>query len=206
MPITFPASYAIDPKNFIQGPTRAWYAPYVAAGADPSTGNIVSLGAIDKGGFEWDHKLTYSETELDQSTVPADAFLSKQEYDIKINFLELSPANLNIMLGFNAASLVSGGGINTQSMGEPFDVQAGANPSMRPTYRQLILQFPSSGHDNTTSPIGAWGYLQLFKTYVQAHGAIKFNKDNMAMVAVTFRALADFTVSGAYKMGKLILQ
>ncbi len=34
--ITFPP-YAIDAKNYIQGPGLVYYAPYVAAGADPDT-------------------------------------------------------------------------------------------------------------------------------------------------------------------------
>ena len=61
--ITFPGSYPVNPQNFSQGPTRAWYAPYSAGGADPATMSIVALGALDKGGLEFDHKLTYSEGE-----------------------------------------------------------------------------------------------------------------------------------------------
>lgn len=204
MPVTFPVTYLIDPKNFIQGPTRLWYAPYVAAGADAAQGAILSLGAIDKSGIEFDHKLTYSPVEIDQSTSEADAFLTKQEFDVKATLVELSPANVNIILGAKAASLGVGGGTNTQQMGEPFDIPAGTIPSMRPTYLQLIFQFPAQGHDNNTSPIGAWGYLQLYKAYVQSHGAIKFSKDGHASAQVTFRAVADFTVSGANKIGKIV--
>jgi hypothetical protein len=204
--ITFPASYNIDPKQFIQGPTRAWYAPYVAGGGDPATGNLVSLGSIDKNGFEFDHKLTFTEVEIDQSTTPPAAFLNKQDWDIKLTLPELSPANVNILLNASAASLVTGGGVSTQSLGEPFDVQAGLVPSMRAVLRTLILQFPSPGHDTTTSPAGAWGYFQFYMVHVSAHGAIKYSKDGTAMCQVTFKALADFTVAGANKIGKIITQ
>lgn len=204
MPVTFPTSYAIDPKNYVQGPIRVWYAPYVPAGGDAAQGTILSLGSAEKSGVEFDHKLTYSEIEIDQSTPGVDAFLTKQEYDLKVSFAEVSPANWNLLFGFKAASLAVGGGVNTQSLGEPFDVQAGTIPSMRPTYWQLLVQFPSPGHDNSTSPIGAWGYLQFFKAYVQAHGAMKFSKDGHASIQATFRGLADFTVSGASKLGKVI--
>jgi hypothetical protein len=204
--ITFPASYNINPQSFVQGPTRAWYAPYISGGVDLTTANIVSLGSLDKNGFEFDHKLTYTEVELDQSTTPADAFLTKQEWDIKTTFLELSPANVNIFLNARASSLSTVANVSTQLLGEPFDIQAGANPSMRANYWALALQFPSPGHDQTTSPVGNWGYFQFYKVLVQSHGAIKLNKDGTAMCQVTWRALADFTVSGANKIGKILYQ
>ncbi len=206
MPITFPVNYPLNPQSYIQGPTRLWYAPYVAAGADPAQNTIVAAGSLDKAGIEFDHKPTYTEVEVDQSTTPVDSFLTKQEFDLKFNLLELSPTFVNVVLGLPAASLVVGGGISTQNLGELFDILAGANPSMRAQFRAFIFQFPSPGHDNTTSPIGAWGYLQLFKAYVQTHGGIKFSKDGHAMVSVTVRGLADTTVSGAFKIGKIISQ
>lgn len=198
MPVTFPVSYGIDPKNFVQGPTRLWYAPYVPAGADAAQGSWVALGAIDKSGIEFDHKPTYADVEIDQSTVAVDSFLTKQEFDFKATIDEVSIANLALVFGFKAAALVGG----TLSMGEPFDVQAGTVPSMRPTYWQVAFQFPSPGHDNGTSPAGAWGYVQLYKAFFQAHGAVKFSKDAKASVQATIRGLADFTVSGANKVGK----
>jgi hypothetical protein len=204
--ITFPATYTLNPQSFVQGPTRLWYAPYIINGADPAQNTIVAAGSLDKAGIEFDHKPTYTETEVDQLTTPVDAFMTKQEFDLKFNLFELSPTFVNVVLGMPAASLVVGGGTSTQNLGEPFDVLAGANPSMRPQFRAFMFQFPSPGHDNTTSPIGAWGYMHFFKAYVQTHGGIKFSKDGQAMVSVTVRALADPTVSGAYKVGKIISQ
>ncbi len=199
MPVTYPVSYGIDPKNFVQGPIRLWYAPYVPAGADAAQGTWVSLGAIDKSGIEFDHKPTYTDVEIDQSTTAVDSFLTKQEYDIKATIDEVSIANLALVFGAKAAALAGG----TLSLGEFFDVQAGTVPSMRPTYYQVAFQFPSPGHDNGTSPIGAWGYIQLYKAFFQAHGAIKFSKDAKASVQATIRGLADFTIGGAFKVGKL---
>ena len=77
---------------------------------------------------------------------------------------------------------------------------------MRPVYRALILQFSSTGHDNTTSPIGAWGYYLFYKTYVKSLGAMKHNKDGLKTLQIGITALADFTVSGAYKIGREIQQ
>lgn len=206
MPAAFPISYAMDNKNFIQGPTKLFMATYLVNGADAPTGTMTALGLIDKAGIEFDHKLTFAETEVDQFTTPADAFMTKQEYDIKFNLVEMSPANVLAFLGAAAGSLSVNAGVSTQLLGEPQDVSATTTPSMRALYKQFLFQFPSTGHDQTTSPIGAYGYIQLFKAYIQAHGAIKFSKDNLAMVNVTVRALTDLTVSGAGKVGKIIQQ
>lgn len=205
--ITFPNTYAVDPKNVIQGPTKVYGAPYVAAGADPSQGSIFSLGLIDKTGIEWDHKPTYTEVEADQFLTPVDAFQTKAEYDMKFNMLELSPANLRFIIGAAAAALVIGGGISTLSLGDPFDVLSSvSNPSTRPPFFALMVQVPSPGHDGTTSPIGAWGYVQFFKAYVQTHGGIKVSKDVASMSSVSVRALTDVTVSGANRIGKIVTQ
>lgn len=205
MVASFPANYALDPRQFVQGPTKVWYAPYVPNGADPAQGNIVALGSTDKSGVEFDHKPTYADVEVDQSTTPVDTFMTKQEWDLKFNLLEFSAANVKLVLGQAAASLVTGGGITTQNLGEPFDVlSSSSNPSMRPNFFSVMFQFPSPGHDNQSTPVGAWAYYQFFKAYVQTHGGFKHAKDTLSMMNVTLRCLADYTVAGPYKIGKII--
>lgn len=204
--IPFPANYGLDNKQLIQGPVQLYYAPYVPNGADPAQNAIKSLGMIDKAGIEFDHKPTFADVETDALTSPVDSFLTKQDWMLKFNLEELSPANVAFILGAPASSLVVGGGVSTLGLGDPFDVQASANPSMRPPYFCAMFRFPSPGHDQTTSPIGAWGYYQFFKAYVQSHGAIKYGKDTLSIANVSLRALSDITVSGANKIGKKIDQ
>lgn len=204
--ISFPATYGLDTKQLIQGPTKLWYAPYVPNGAAPAQNTIKSLGMLDKSGIEFDHKPTYGDVEVDQSTSPVDTFLTKQDWSLKATLVELSPANVQFLLGCQAAALVNGGGVSTLSLGDPFDVPAGANPSMRPPIFCVIFQFPSPGHDQTTSPPGAWGYYQFYKAYVNTHGAIKYGKDTLSSANVTIRALTDITVAGASKVGQKIDQ
>ena len=204
--ITFPAPYVVNPQNFVQGPTLAYWSPMTIAGADPAANAINFLGLVDKNGFEFEPKPTYSETDSDEFTVPVEAFMTKQEYSFKVTLQEVGPANLNLALGLPASSLVNTSGIQfVQGLGEPIDVLNGTNPQMRAIYRQLIFRFPSTGHDNTTTPTGAWGYYQAYKAFLTP-GSIKYSKETLATVALTVKCLTDYTVAGPSKVGKTAYQ
>jgi hypothetical protein len=203
--ITFPAAYPLNPANNIVGPTEVWYAPYVGAGAEPSTGTIVALGMTSKDGFGYDKKDTYLEVEVDQLVEHVDAFLTKREHDIKFSVVELSASNLNVATGERPDTLIAGSP-TIQKLGEFFDLVNGAAPSQRPTYRQWIFRFPAPGYDNTTSPIGKWAYVRFFKAYVFQSGERKFSKDGQTVIPVTLHALADTTVNtSGSKAGEIVL-
>jgi hypothetical protein len=189
---TFPASYAMDSKNFVQGPGRVWHAPYVTAGGNAPQGTLISIGLFTKDGQEYDHKLTFMDADSDQSLYAIETFLTKEEIDVKVTWQELSPANLNRALGQAAGSLT--GPPAVQGLGQPFDIATGI-PSTRPIYEQWIFQFPSPGHDGTTSPIAAWAYLQLFKATVVAHGPIKIGKEHLGTIQTTIRGYTDTSIA-----------
>jgi hypothetical protein len=196
MPVTFPATYEMDSKNYVQGPGRAWYAPYVANGADAPQNTIVPIGLYSKDGLEIDEKPTFMDAESDQSVYAIETFLTKREIDVKITWQEVSAANLNKALSYSASAL--SGPPPTLGLGIPFDI-AGGIPSTRPIYGQWLFQFPSPGHDGTTTPIAAWAYLQLYKAVVVAHGAMKVGKEHLMTIQTTIRGYTDTTITDLKK-------
>jgi hypothetical protein len=196
MPLTRP-TYTANSANAIQGPTLVCYAPYVTAGADAAANTQVPIGLFTEDGIEIDEKKTFMDMKTDQSAFAVDTFLTEREIDLKFTWYELSPGNLNVAMGENASSLSSPPNA-TQGGGDFFDVLSSSGiPSVRPTFRQWIAYIPSPGHDNTTSPIAAYGYIQLFKACVVAHGVCKTGKKHLGMMQTTIRGYLDFTIAAS---------
>lgn len=196
MPLTRP-TYVANSANAVVGPTLVCYAPYVAAGADAAANTQVPIGLFTEDGIEIDEKKTWQPMLTDQSAFEVDAFLTERSIDVKVTWYELSPANLNVAMGELPASLSSPPNA-TQGGGDFFDILSSSGiPSVRPNFRQWIFYIPSPGHDNTTTPIAAYGYLQIFKGYVNAHGPCKTGKKHLGMMQTTIRGCLDFTIAAS---------
>jgi len=203
MALTVP-DYVMNQKNIVQGPGLAYYAPYVTAGGDPATADIVSVGLFSEDGIEFGHKITFSHVKSDQSTWPVDTFVTDQEMKIKLTLQEMSPTNMLIGMGLQAGALAAGPPA-VISFGEFFDIIAAAStPSTRIEFRHWIMRLPSAGFDQGTTPKAGWAYLQLFKAAVTAHSAPKVGKKHLLTLQVEIEGFADSSVADAQgNVGKL---
>jgi hypothetical protein len=196
--------YLMNQKNIIQGPGLAYYAPYVAAGADPATADIVPVGLFTEDGIEFGHKITFSHVKADQSTWPVDTFVTDQEMKIKLTLEEMSPSLMAIGMGLQTDALIPGPPAAIQ-FGEFFNIiAAGSLPSTRIEFRHWIMRIPSPGFDQGTTPKAGWAYLQLFKAAVTAHSAPKVGKKHQMTLQVEIEGFADTSVADAKgNVGKL---
>jgi hypothetical protein len=196
MPLTFP-DYAMNGKNFVQGPGLAFYAPYVTAGGDAPSNSMVAVGLFTEDGIETGHKITYQHVKSDQSTWATGTFVTDQELKFKLTLQEMSPANLTVGMGLPTGSLAAGPPA-VISLGEFFDIiSASGVPSTRPEFRQWIMRTPSPGFDQSTTPKGAWMYWRMFMAAVTAHSAPKVGKKHQMTLQIEVEGFADFTIANA---------
>jgi hypothetical protein len=203
MSLTVP-DYVMGQKNLIEGPGLAYYADYVAAGADPATNAIIPVGLFSEDGIEFGHKITFSHVKSDQATWPVDTFVTDQEMKIKLTLQEMSPTNMLIGMGLQVGALAAGPPA-VISFGEFFNILAAASlPSTRIEFRHWIMRMPSPGFDQGTTPKAGWMYLQLYKAAVTAHSAPKVGKKHLMTLQVEIEGFADTSVADAKgNVGKL---
>ena len=179
--------YPSDPNTSVlyrRGSGQVYLGAWVTGGADASP--LTHLGG-SQSGIEFTYKRTMKEVDTDQILSPIAAFPSKEEADLKVTILDLSLANLHNAMGLKSATLTAGG--RTDNSGN-WNI-GGENTE---AYFQVIWKgtpIPASS--------AALSVIQLWKCYVAAAGALKFEKGKESGVQITFRALADPTAIAAGK-------
>jgi hypothetical protein len=152
-----------------------------------------------KDGCEWTIKQNFNRTEIQQSTYPLNSFLTKNDASFKFTVSHAEPAIMNVLLGQQSGSYSAGGmagANNTQNFVDPWDASSSTGvPNMRPVYRQILIRFPNPGYDTSTSPIGAFSYMQIWKGYFTPAGNPKIGRDNLFELPVTINMEIDPTVT-----------
>jgi hypothetical protein len=201
----FPAWEALDAHQVI-GPVKLFRAPYVPTGAviSPET-EFLSMGILSNDGIEFDHKVTYAVSEVQQLLYALSAANTKQELDLKFTAHHIKPGRLPYFMGLPNVPVDAPSANNVRMLfGEPFDVEDAIDaPLVEANYGAWAFQFPSPSLNFSTTPKAAYAFFRAYKAAVTTHGAIKFTKTGYATIQCTLKCFADMSVAGPNKIGTM---
>jgi len=201
----FPAWTSEDTQQVI-GPVKLFRAPYVTLGGNVSpASNFISMGILSNDGIEFDHKVTYALSEVQQLTYALSAALTKQELDIKFTIHHLRQDMMGLFLGLpNDPYDLPAAATGRVSFGEPFDVTSATDaPLVEANYGAWAFQFPSPGLNFNTVPKAGYAFFRAYKAAITTHGSIKFTKTGYATMQCTLKCFADMSVAGANRIGTM---
>jgi hypothetical protein len=177
MALTYPA----DPTNSAyirKGTGRLYLGAWVTGGADANP--LVDLGPT-QGDIGFTYKKSMKVIECDQFLNGIGAFPSKEEFDLKATFIDLTLANWYRLVGSSVRTIT--GGDRADNSGS---VGLGEENAIK--YWQLVWRgFPPASSSATISRIQCW------RVIVTGASEVKFGKAKESSLQVTFMPLTDPT-------------
>lgn len=183
---------AVAPFEIIAGPANVWIAPtgtaFPAVNAAPG-GGWTALGYTD-GGITVTHEQDITQLMVDQLTIPVKTIRTTEGITVEFSLAQLTLERY--LYAINAPTVVT-------TAGPPATKEIPLQQGDVVRTRALLVRGPS--------PYGDWNMqYELPVVYQAENPSVTFTRDDKAVLATSFTALADTGAAPGSQFGRLIAQ